>query len=85
MDKPYNLKALGKSIREEAGKDGLNVAEDALEKLGKAVYVGMKKWIMESALMSETKLDDFIVPFLSHIDPFVLPQIEKLDIDGDGK
>ena len=85
MEKAYDLKELGQMIKEEAAKDGLTIAEEALEKLGKAVYLGTKRWGKESAVLSETKIDDFAAPFYDQIDQFVIPQIDKIDLDGDGK
>ena len=85
MQKPYEIKALGQAIVDEAKKDGLVVAEDALEKLGKAVYNGTKKWAKESADLSVNKFDDFAAPFYDHLDGVVNPQIEKIDLDGDGQ
>lgn len=82
MQTAYDIKELGKKIAAEAG---LTIAEEALENLGKAAYVGTKKWAQESAVISENKVDDFIAPFYGQLDPFVLPMIEKLDLDGDGK
>ncbi len=83
--KAYDIKELGQMIIAKAKEDGLTIAEEALEKLGKAVYLGTKQWAKESAVISETKVDDFIAPFYDQADGFVMPQIEKLDIDGDGK
>ncbi len=85
MEKAYDLKALGQKIKEEAQKEGLTITEEALEKLGKAVYLGSKSWAKESAVLSSTKIDDFIAPFYDQADAFVVPQIEKLDLDKDGK
>ena len=85
MQKPYEIKALGQAIVDEAKKDGLELAEEALEKLGKAVYNGTKKWAKESADLSENKFDDFAAPFYDHLDGVVNPQIDKIDLDGDGK
>lgn len=85
MEKAYDLKSLGEIIAAEAKKEGFAVAEEALEKLGKAVYMGVKHWASESAILSESKVDDFIAPFYEMMDKFVLPQIEKIDLDGDGK
>jgi hypothetical protein len=84
MERAYDLKSLGEMIVAEAKIDGLSVAEESLEKLGKAVYVGLKKWARESAALSETKVDDFLAPFYDQLDPFVNEQIEKIDLDGDG-
>jgi hypothetical protein len=89
MKSPYELKALGQAIVDEAKKDGLVVAEEALEKLGKAVYAGTKTWLKESAKMSTDgilgKADDFVVPFVDKLDVYVNPQIEKIDLNDDGK
>lgn len=85
MENAYELKALGQMIKEEAAKEGLTIAEDAVEKLAKAAYVGTKKWAKESAALSPTKIDDFIAPFYDQLDVVVLPQIDKIDLDGDGK
>lgn len=85
MTKAYDLTALGQTIVSESKKNGLTVAEDALEKLGASVYVAIKSWVIESAQLSENKIDDVIAPFISQLDGFVLPQIAKIDLDGDGK
>lgn len=84
VTKAYDIKELGAIIVEEAKKDGLHIAEEALEKLGKAVYMGSKRWAKESAVVSTNKIDDFIAPFYDQADSFVIPQIEKIDLDGDG-
>lgn len=85
MQKAYELKALGEMVIAEAKKDGLTIAEEAVEKLAKAIYFGGKKWASESAVLSENKVDDFAMNFYGYADQFVVPQIEKIDIDGDGK
>lgn len=85
MEKPYDLKDLGAKIIAEAKKEGLPLAEEAAEKLAKAAYFGVKSWYVESAKLSQTKIDDLGLPFIDHVDQFVLPQIEKIDLDGDGK
>lgn len=85
MEQAYDVKALGEIIKEEAQKEGLQLAEAAVEKLGKAVYGGFKRWVSESATLSENKVDDMLAPAVAFLDPIVLPQIEKIDLDGDGK
>lgn len=85
MEKPYDFKALGQMVIAEAKVEGLTIAEEALEKLGKAVYFGSKKWFKESALLSGTKIDDFVAPFIDNLDPIVMKNIDKLDLDNDGK
>ncbi len=80
----YSLKDLGLIIAEEAKKDGLHLAEEAIEVLAKAAYKGTKRWAKESAVLSENKYDDLIAPFYDHADVFVIPQIEKIDLDNSG-
>lgn len=85
MEKAYDIKALGQAIKEEAEKEGFSLAEDAIETLAKAAYLGTKKWAKESAAISPTKIDDFVAPFYDQLDVVVLPQIEKIDLDKDGQ
>lgn len=81
ITKAYDVKALGEYLKEA----GLPIAEDAIESAGKNAYVAVKKWLNESAVLSETKIDDVIVPFISQLDSVVEGAIEGLDLDGDGK
>lgn len=83
--KAYDIKALGEAIKEKAAEQGLTLAEEAVETLGKAAWEGTKKWATDSALASENKIDDLVVPFLSTMDKLVEESVEKVDIDGDGK
>lgn len=85
MEKPYSLKDLGAKIAANAKDDGLEIAEEALEKLGKAVYFGVKDWAKESAALTPTQIDDFAAKFYDMADPIVLEQIEKIDLNHDGK
>ena len=85
MDQAYEIKALGEKIVEKAKADGLEIAEQAVEKIAKAAYMGLKEWAKESSAISDTKIDDFVMPALDYLDGFMLPQIEKIDLDGDGK
>jgi ferritin-like metal-binding protein YciE len=79
VEKAYNLKDLGEMIANEARNDGLQVAEEALEKLGVAVYIGLKQWAKESAALSENKVDDLLAKFLDYADPYVLEQIARVN------
>lgn len=85
MEKAYDLKALGELVVAEMKKDGLAVAEEATEKLARAAYVGLKVWLTDSSALSENKIDDLLAPLLTVVDGLVLPQIAKIDLDGDGK
>ena len=69
----------------EAKVDGLTLAEESVEKLAKAAWIGVKKWAQESAVLSDNKIDDFVAPFYGQLDGFVNPQIEKIDLDGSGQ
>lgn len=71
MTKAYDLKALGEKLKAQ----GLPVLEDTAEK----VYKATKEWAKESAVISENKIDDVVAPFYDHLDPLVLPQIDKID------
>jgi hypothetical protein len=82
--KAYDIKALGEAIRAKAEEQGLTLAEEAVETLGKAAWEGTKQWAADSALASENKIDDLVVPFLSTMDKLVDESIEKVDLDGDG-
>ncbi len=85
MDKADDLKDLGVKIKVEAEAEGLALAEEAIEKLGKAAYLGLKEWLIESANLSPNPADDIAVKFICYVDQLIMPQIEKIDLDGDGK
>lgn len=81
MEKAYDLKALGEKLKTK----GLPIAEEALEAAGAKVYLAIKEWAQESAVISEMKIDDIIAPFYNQLDAVVLPAIEKIDLDGNGQ
>lgn len=85
MEKAYDIKELGKIIAEEAKKEGLVLAEEAVEALGKSAWSGLKKFVNESAVLSENKIDDMVAPAISLLDGYINEKVEKLDLDGDGK
>lgn len=85
MDKAYDLTDLGQKIAAEAKKDGLELAEEAIKELGKAVYFGVKAWAKESAAMSESPIDDFMAKFYDYADAYVLPQLDKVHLVGEAK
>lgn len=59
------------------------MAEEAVELLAKAAFVGLKKWAKESAIVSATPVDNFISPLYDFLDAMVLPQIEAIDFGGE--
>lgn len=71
METAYDLKELGKRLKEK----GLVQAED----LAGDVYVVVKQFLRDSALLSKTPYDNIAVPFLDNLDALVLPQIDKID------
>lgn len=75
MDKAYDLKALGQMMADE----GLPIAKEALEAAGGKMYIVLKKWLQESAVLSENKMDDIVMPFLGQLDGIILPMIDKID------
>ncbi len=75
MEKAYDLKALGEKLKAA----GIPLALDAAEAAAGKVYVAMKEWAQESSVLSENKIDDFIVGFFGQIDSFVVPQIDKIN------
>jgi len=81
MEKAYDLKDLGLKMQAE----GLTIAEESLEKAAAIAYKAIKQWATESAVLSENKLDDVLAPFYNQLDPIVLPLIESIDFNKDGK
>ena len=75
MEKAYDLKALAEKL--EAA--GLPIVKEAAEATAKEVYLAVKAWAKESAVLSENKIDDVVAPFYDHLDQFVLAQIDKID------
>lgn len=71
MEKAYDLGVLGEKLKAR----GLDLAEEAVG----IIYVELKAWLKESALVSENKIDDVVAAFLDQLDPIVLPQIDKID------
>jgi hypothetical protein len=84
MERPYDLKDLGKKIAARAKAAGAEMAEEVAEKVAEAAYFAMKDWAKESAALSKTPFDDLAVRFIDQLDGVVLPQIQKIDLDGDG-
>lgn len=75
MDKAYDLKALGMKLKDK----GLPILEEAAEAAAGQAYMALKEWLQESAVLSENKIDDVIMPFLGQMDGMVLPLIDKID------
>lgn len=85
MEKAYDGKELLKKVQAKAAEGGLTMAEESLEVLIKAVWAGVKEWGNESAVLSPNPVDNFVMPALNFLDGYIMPEIEKIDLDGDGK
>lgn len=75
MQQAYDLKALAAELE----KQGVPVLLNAAEESAKRVYMAFKEWLKMSAVLSENKYDDIVVPFIDQLDAIVLPQIDKID------
>lgn len=75
VKKAYDLGELAEKLK----ATGLSIAIDAAEMEAGKVYLAVKEWLQESAIVSENKIDDFVSPFIDKLDPFVLPLIDKIN------
>lgn len=71
MEKAWDKLAL----IEELKNNGLDVAED----LAKVLVEGVLSWVEKSVVLSESKYDDFAIPVIAALKPFVLKEIDKID------
>lgn len=71
MQKAYDLKDLAEKMKAA----GLPEVEQMAEK----AYGAVKVWLKESAVLSEGKIDDVVMPFVDQLDAIVQPQLDKID------
>lgn len=72
MEKAYDMKALAEKCRAKGGAGA--------EQLVKANWEAIKEWLMESAMLSENKMDDMAVPLaLPIIDKLLAPVLDQID------
>lgn len=71
MEKAWDKQAL----IEELKVNGLDVAEE----LAKVLVEGVLSWVEKSVVLSESKYDDFAIPVIAALKPFVLKEIDKID------
>jgi hypothetical protein len=71
MQKAYDVNELLNMMK----ADGLDMVESQVGK----VYKNLKEWAQKSAVLSENKIDDIVAPFANHLDPILLPLIDKID------
>lgn len=75
MEKAYDLKDLVKRLGDTGIPALMNLAEDEAL-MGFKVT---KEWLKESAILSENKIDDVVMPFVDFTDSAILPLIDKID------
>lgn len=71
MEKAYDVKALVGYLKNE----GLEVAEES----AKVVYSAVMKWVVDSAVLSASPIDNLVVAVKPLIDGLVLPELEKIN------
>lgn len=68
-----------KLVLEELKKEGINLAEDAVAGIVKAVFRAIPKVV----LATPNSVDDLLVPVLAVVEPKVLELVDKLDGEDD--
>lgn len=84
METAYDTKELLKKVQSKMAEHGLTMAEESLEVILKSSWLGIKEWAKESAVLSPNPVDNFIMPALDYLDPYVNSEVEKIDFDGSG-
>lgn len=69
--KAYDAKELVKELKAR----GLDVAEEAAKSAAEAVL----SWVEKSAVVSENKFDDLLIPVMQVAKPHVMEQLDKID------
>lgn len=75
MEKAYDVKDLAARMIAK----GMPEVED----MAQIAYACMKEWAIESAQLSENKVDDVIMPALQFLDAIILPHLDKIDGKAD--
>ena len=71
MEKAYDVKDLAARMMAK----GMPEVED----MAQIAYVCLKEWAMDSAQLSENKVDDVLMPALQFLDAIILPHLDKID------
>lgn len=71
MTKAYDVKDLAEKLKQK----GMPEIED----MAVIAYQAIKEWAIESAALSENKIDDVLMPALTFLDGMILPAIDKID------
>ena len=69
--KAYDLKDLLAKLKDS----GLDLAEDAAGDVLRCVF----SWVKESAILSENKMDDMIVPLMLPVEAYIMSLVDKID------
>lgn len=75
MEKAYDLKELAKRL----AASGVPALKEVAEAEALMIFKETKLWLKESAVISDNKIDDVVMPFIDHVDAIVLPLIDKID------
>jgi len=71
MEKAFDKKDLVAKLEAK----GLPVVEG----LAKVVVESVLDWCVESVVMSESKYDDFAMPVIVALKPFIMKELDKID------
>lgn len=71
MEKAYDVKALVAKCQQKGGPDA--------EKLAKANFEAIIEWVLESAPLSENKVDDVLVLGIAALKPLVMTALDQID------
>jgi len=71
MEKAYDVKALVGYLKDV----GIEVAEES----GKVGYSAVMKWVVDSATLSASPLDNIIIAVKPVLDGIVLPQLDNIN------
>ena len=71
MEKAYDVKALVAKCQEKGGPEA--------EKLAKANFEAIIEWVLESAPVSENKVDDVLVLGIAALKPLVMAALDQID------
>ncbi len=71
MEKAFDKKDLVAKLEAK----GLPVVED----LAKMVVESVLDWVSESVVVSEGKYDDFALPVILALKPFIMKELDKID------
>jgi hypothetical protein len=75
MEKAFELKGLVEKLKVH----GLDLTEE----MAKLVALSSIDWVEESVKLSENKYDDFAIPVIETLKPFLMKEIDKINGKAD--